>query len=131
MVHSSESMASIREEARKRGGDELVEKIDVAHAKQVAFAKQLQAMEDSVVKEGDTEEGLLAMAALSEALSEAFSRIAVRYGGGKVHTDQEVMVLAIRSLTNNLQVAFADRETAKGGILEKIKRGFVAPKGAE
>lgn len=121
--------AAVREEARKLGGDALVKQLDDSRAKGREISKVLKQMQDEAsVETEDKNERALSIVALLEALSEAFANTAVLYGQVKSHQDHEIMVLTVRSVTNNLQSAFADRDAAKDGIIAKIKKGFIAPK---
>lgn len=120
-----DQMAGIREEARKRGGDELVAKVDAAHARENALTTRLNEMiseEIAALPEGaDVEDRGMAFTALTEALSAAYGRATVEFGKITKTSDGQLMVLAVRSIANSIQVAMADRDATDSGVAEMIK----------
>lgn len=119
-----DNMATVREEARKKGGDELVAKIDAAREKEKALLKELDARlaEALALPEGD--ERKMGVVAITEALSTAYGKAAVAHGKINGTDDAQIMVLAIRSLVNSIQLAMADRDTAESGVMDMIKNAM-------
>ena len=123
-----DNTASVREEARKRGGDELVAKVDAALAQEMALADEMKARMDAIMAQPEGEERTMAMVAMNEALSTSYGRSCVAYGKANNVDDAQIMVLAIRSLVNSVQTAIDDRDAGTAGILDLIVKASDAEK---
>lgn len=128
MSKNIEAYAKVREEARAKGGDELVAKIDRIAEREAKLLKEIRALADALIADADSEDDkLYANVAVNEALSAAYAAYSVAYGKSKGVGDGQLLVLSLRSITNNIQMCFEDRDAAAGGILEKIKGAFSKP----
>lgn len=124
-----DSFAQVREEARKRGGEALVKKVDAAQEREAALTKQFDEMiSEAMATEGDADARSLAMIALTEALSTAYARATIKYAEATNIGDGEAMVISIRSVSSNIQDAMADRDATKGDIIGQIKACRAKPK---
>lgn len=118
-----DGMAAAREAARKEGGEELVAKMDAALEKEKVFSKKVADMVAEITADiTDEDEKKMAIVAVNEALSKAYASATVMYGQHMKLEDSQVIVLAIRSLVNNVNIAQADAEVDKSGVLDLIKK---------
>lgn len=116
----SETQAGVREAARERGGDALVKKVDAAFARERAFEDVCKKLEADALAIADEEERALAIVALNEALSTAIGRTAVLYGKMSKQSDGQVIVTAVRSVSNSIQISFQDRDAESNDIGGKL-----------
>ena len=119
-----DNTAQVREDARKRGGEELLAKVDAAIATAAEFEKTLKERLEQALAIEDKDTRLYAVVGVVEALSTAFGQAAVAYGNENKTHDSQVMVLAIRSIVNSIQTAQDDRDAKSGDVLAAIKKGF-------
>lgn len=114
--------ASVREEARRLGGEELVALVDAGIAREAVFRNRIGEMLDEckALPEAN-DERKLAYVALVEALSETFSIAAVAYAKLQGNNVNEVTNLGIQSIANNIRVAWHNHEVEANDILGKIK----------
>jgi uncharacterized membrane protein len=117
----NDNIAFIREEARKKGGDELVAKVDVALSRERENSKIIAAMLDTAMSQPEGDERTMAVVAVNEALSQQLGRAAIAHGQLNNVSDAQIMVLAIRSLVQSIQTAVADRDAEKGDVLSLIE----------
>lgn len=122
-----DAMAQVREHARKEGGDELVKKIDEATEREKLAERQIMVMLDEALAVTDEAERLLAVTAINEAVSTALGRAAMEFGRLSKQADAQVLVTAMRSLVNSIQVSFSDRDAEKSGMSDLITKGWKAP----
>lgn len=116
-----DNTAQVREDARKRGGEELLAKVDAAIATAAEFEKTLkERLEQALATEGE-DARLYSIVGCVEALSNAFGRAAVEYGKANKTDDSQIMVLSIRSIVNSIQTALEDREAKDSDVLSMIR----------
>src|SRR5687767_3088599 len=112
--------ADVREMARQNGGEEMVAKLDEANALEQKLTKAIDAMLTEAL---DGKEGIdlqLTVACLNEVIADVAGRMAVKYGEITSTDDPTIMILAVKALSAAIRNAISDRDTAKGGVLEKI-----------
>lgn len=113
---------NIREEARKRGGDALVAKVDAGLALEKDVATKIKDLQKAVIAEHgaspDPEEQFIALLAICEAMSSCYAIIVAcmnRHPNNKADRS-EIMVSAIRSFSNKLTALFEKDDLDKNGI---------------
>lgn len=125
----TDSIASIREEARKKGGEELVSKLDAAldGVRDLTTTLDDRIINAQAKPEGD--ERTMALVAITEALSMAYARAAVAYGKTNNVDNSQIMVLSIRSLVASIQTAIDDQQATANDVLGLIKAADQKMKG--
>lgn len=121
---------NIREEARKRGGDALVAKVDAGMALERAVVKQIADLQKAVIAEHgeceDPEEQFIVLLAICEAMSTTYAAIVAtmnKHPNNKADRS-EIMVSSIRSFSNKLTKLFEKDDldkTGVGALLDAIK----------
>jgi hypothetical protein len=124
-----DNMATVREEARRKGGEELVAKIDAAAAEEREFTKLLDERISKALEQPEGDDRKIALAALTEALSATLGRVTVAYASATETPDAQIMVMAIRSLVGSVQIAIDDRTAADNDVAAMIKKGWTKPEG--
>lgn len=120
---------NIREEARKRGGEGLLAKLDKAMAAETGIAQRLTEVAESVTADlvegtDDKEVRALAKVAIVEALGTAYAKAVIDYGDAMEMSTAKMLTLTLQSIANKLQQERDSIEAAKAGIGDKITQCF-------
>lgn len=117
---------NIREEARKKGGDALVAKVDKGMALEKEVTQTIRELQQKFITDHgeseDVEEQFIALLALCEAMSTGYAVIvATMNRHPNNHSDRsEILVSAIRSFSNKLTGLFEKDDLEKNGISDLI-----------
>jgi hypothetical protein len=111
---------NIREEARKVGGEEAVARIDAATAIEDKALASFMTIIDATIAGKDGMERETALAALCEATSTAFAKVATEYLVLAKEDRTTGMVMAVQSVTGNMTQAFDTLDAEAGGIKDQI-----------
>jgi uncharacterized protein (UPF0261 family) len=117
---------NVREHARKAGGDALVAKIDHFKKVELEIYNAVMDIAQAHLKEYDgkeSEDQQRACVALCEAMSSAYAATACvatmrALGGDRAHG----IMLAIKSVTGNINSAFDTMDAEAGGVKDLIKQ---------
>lgn len=120
---------SLREQARKLGGDDAVKELDRSFDMQRELLKQIEALIQPLYEaaEGKSEREMhLACVTVCEALSEAFAKSVLNLSvkglqdGKTQYNRPDAMILAVRSISGNVNKAFDTNDAAGVGDLIKL-----------